>query len=84
MLGWFVDDLAGGDVELGLVKRALDDLGVLIAIGQPRVLVGADVIHRVVAVSNLEDGDGLALDFDPERVTLANLAGSAEPIPGYS
>src|SRR5438270_13176231 len=57
-----VDELAGADVELGEMQRALDDVSVEPAARQRRIAVPANVAERVKPPVDMSDHDALTLD----------------------
>ena len=70
--------LAGLDVELAVMKIALNDVAIDKALGQRARTMGTGVVGDVVLAVKIEYRDGQAAGFHPERVTGGNLIGFAE------
>jgi hypothetical protein len=75
--------LAGGNVELALVQRALDAAVLDIAVGQARVLVGADVVDGVDRIAHPADRNVVRADLHAQSLVLADRIGIRHRLPGH-
>ena len=76
-----VEHLSGADIKAGGMQRALDQLAVEPAVGQPGIGMSADVVGRENAAVDVVKRDRAARDLDAERLAFGQIATTGCPDP---